>query len=459
MTMRLRSILLLVGASALVGNGCRIVKETTSLPGNAIEEVVPGTKSTQADPGALQTEVLRFADSFAGRTSTALDEYAARVNTPEGRIEALRWKLQLDSSALGIATGPNPTASLLDFVSLASLMRASVEERAPHAVPPGAFDPWLDASRLLETNAWKLAEGVFTAEQQGELRSALVAWRRDNPEAIASFFSRPQQFAAEIRAAGQKQTTSGSVFSLVGLDPMSGLDPAVREVTRTRLFAERALFAAERMPFLLRWQVDLLSDQWLGQEQVTAALQSVERLSRAAESASQTAARLPNDVAEERKAILAALDAQEGKLRDLSAQVGLTLGSAEKMSTSLNTTLTTFTALMKLFGVGQPSTGPPDTNSPPFNILDYAQTADRVALMAQQLDTLIKDTSGTVDTPALDKRIAQLSALEASARSDAKSVLNHAFLLITGVLVVAFVLALAYRRLSPRTNTPAHTPS
>jgi poly(3-hydroxybutyrate) depolymerase len=103
--------------------------------------------------------------------------------------------------------------------------------------------------------------------------------------------------------------------------------------------------------------------------------------------------------------------------------------------------------------VGQPSTTPTDTNSPPFNILDYAKTADEVAKMAGQLDLLLKDASGTVETPALDKRIAELNALAGRARTDAKSVLNHAFLLVAGLLVVAFALALIYRRLAPRTHT------
>ena len=118
------------------------------------------------------------------------------------------------------------------------------------------------------------------------------------------------------------------------------------------------------------------------------------------------------------------------------------------MSTSLNTTVVSFDGLMKRFGVGEPDTSPPDTNSPPFNILDYARTAEQVANMAQQLDALIKDASGTMDTPALDKRIAQLAAFSAQARTDAKSVLNHAFLLIAGLIILGFACALLYRRLA-----------
>jgi hypothetical protein len=433
---------------ALVGTGCRVVNDAESLPMNAMGSVIPGTRHRQPDPAALQAEVLRFADTFGGEAAAALDEYARRVNTPEVRIKVLKWKVALYSSAIDIATGPNPNANLIDLVALASLLHAAVAEVVSQAVSPGAFDACLDASRIQDTNAWKLAQAFLSSDQLSELHAAIDQWRANHPSLSDSFFERPQELVSAVRQTGQDQGQPGGIFSMLGLDPMSGLDPAVREVTRTRLFAERALFAAEHMPFLLRWQVELMSEQILREDQVTAALQSADRLSRAAESLSQTAALLPNRITDERKAILDALEAQEGKLQGLSAQVGQTLTDGEKMSTSLNTTLITFTALMKRFGVGEPSTTPPDTNSAPFNILDYARTAEQVAAMAQQLDLLIKDANGTVQTPALDKRIAELSALEGTARADAKSVLNHAFLLAAGLIVLTFACATVYRRVS-----------
>jgi hypothetical protein len=413
---------------------------------------VPGVYSTPPDPALVQREVLRYADDFFARTKSSLDEYATRIGTPEAHEQALTWKLSLNSSALGIATGANPMANLVDFLALSSLTRAFLEKRAVNVEPRAAFDLWLENSRILETNAWKMAGDVLTPQQQTEFRGIVDRWLAQNAQAGAGFFQRPQELASGLRQAGEEKAKAGggSVFSLVGLDPTAGLDPAVREVTRTRLFAERALFAAQRIPFLLRWQTELMAQQLLHGPEVTNALSSVERLSRAAESASQTAALLPDRVSAERKAILDALGSQEGKLKDLSTDIDRTLATAEKMSTSLNTTLITFDALMKRFGVGEPSTAPANTNSAPFNILDYARAAEQIATMAQQVDELIKNAAGTLDTPALDKRIASLNALATQARADAKSVLNHAFLLAAGLIVLSFACALVYRRLGPR---------
>ncbi len=431
----------------LVETGCSVVEQTAKLPVKAVASVVPGTESKQPGPAILQTELQRYADDFSGQTSVALNEYARRVNTPEAHTEALKWKITLGSSALSIATGPNPTANLLDFLALATLTRTFAQQQMSQRGLQAAFTPLFDASQLLETNAWQLAVGVLTTNQQNEYRFAITKWCEQNTISAASFFARPQDFSAAIRESVPQQSQPGSVFSLIGLDPTAGLDPAVREVTLTRLFAERALFAIERMPFFVRWQVELLSDELLNQQQVANTLASVDRISRAAESISQSAAVLPDRITEERKAILTALDSQEGRLRALSEEVTRSLNAGEKMSTSLNTTITTFDALMKRFGVGEPSTSPPDTNSPPFNVLDYAQTANQIGAMAQELDALIKDANNTVATPALD---AKLNAISGRASADAKSVLNHAFLLAAGLIVLGFACALIYRRLTPR---------
>jgi hypothetical protein len=204
------------------------------------------------------------------------------------------------------------------------------------------------------------------------------------------------------------------------------------------------------MPILVRLEAELLADDILRQQQLTNALSTAERLSHAVDSVSQTVAQLPDRLTAERMAILSALESQESKLRELSAEATRTLAAGEKMSTSLNTTIITLDALMKRFGVGEPSITPRDTNAPPFNILDYAHTAERIAAMAQQLDALIKDAGSTLDSPALDKRIASLNALSEQAQAGAKSVLNHGFLLAAGLILLTLAAALIFRRWGPR---------
>ncbi|NJN05733.1 MAG: hypothetical protein HC814_04265, partial [Rhodobacteraceae bacterium] len=359
----------------------------------------------------------------------------------------------MSASVVGTVSGLNPTANLVDLISLATITRTALEEDWTKAEQGAAFQPWLKISRALETDAWKLADGVLTPEQQQELKDGIRSWWDDNADGRSTFFARPEQFSTLVRQTDEKRSRPGSVFALVGLDPMAGIDPAVREMALMRLFAERTLYVAQRAPFLLRWQVELLTEDLFQSVEVATVVSnlthlsaSADRLSHAAEITSKTMAQLPDHLAGERKAIVDALEAQEGRLRELSAEFSRTLAAGEKMSMSLNTTLITFDALMKRFGVGERDATPPDTNSPPFNVLDYAQTADRLAIMAKELDIVLKDASTTLDSPALDKRIADLGMLSDRARTDAKSVLNHAFLLAAGLGLFIGVIAIAYRR-------------
>ena len=115
------------------------------------------------------------------------------------------------------------------------------------------------------------------------------------------------------------------------------------------------------------------------------------------------------------------------------------------MSDSLNTTITTFDGLMKRFGVGEPDTNSvpdTDTNSPPFNILDYGKVADQISGMAKELNVLLTTA---------DQNVTQLTMLSNEATTRAERIVDHAFrrgvMLIVIFLVGAVLVGLAYRAL------------
>lgn len=450
--------ILLLGFIVALLPGCSLLRA----PQKMVNAVVPVGQSKQPDPLELQVQVQRFTDDFTSRTTQALDEYALQVGTESARVEALKLKLVFGSALVNIASGPNPNANLIDLVCGVWLTRKTIEDYWMKMPNGRDFEPWLETSRRLETNVWQLAASQMSPAQINELHEAIRQWYAENPEVRLGFFARPHEFVSLMRMKQSKEAGASSVFSLAGLDPMAGIDPAVREITRTRLFAERALFTLQRMPYLLRLQTELLAHEVTVEPAVQQALTNVarlsdsaDRISRATESVSQTAAQLPDQISAERKEILAALDQQEGKLRDLASEVNRSLVSAEKMSTSLNITITNFDALMKRFGVGEPSTNaPPDTNSPPFNILDYGQVAQQVGAMAKDLNTLVS---------SVNQNVPQLERLSQTATGDAQKLVDRAFhlgLVLIAVLLAGLVLAgLAYRFFAEKLKRPGGPPS
>jgi hypothetical protein len=446
---------------AVASGGCRVARETVGLPMRAADAIVPSDKPSPPDPAFVQAEIQRFADEYSSRTSEVLDDYARAAGTAEARDRALRWKIAAGSAALGIAGGPNPQANLLDFLALTTVTRMTLENVVTKGADGPAYQPWLDSSKDLEAEAWALAGKSLSPDEQQQVRDAIRKWWQDNSDARDSFFARPQELSTLVRKTASRGSPPGSIFGAVGLDPTAGLDPAVREITRSRLFAERAMFMAERMPFLLRWQVELLADDLLRQGEVVRTVDTADRIGRATESMSKTAAELPDRITAERKAVLAALETQEGKLRELSADITRTLNAGDGMSDSLNATLKTFDALMKRFGVGEPAppAPPPDPAAPParpFDILDYAKAAEQITAMTKELNLTIRELNSSLDSPALNARIVAVNGVSDHAAATLRDVVYLVFGLLAALVVLTFACAWVYRA-RPRATHP--TPS
>ena len=191
-------------------------------------------------------------------------------------------------------------------MSVVTLTRMMIEDYWIKTTNGPAFQLWLDNSRLLETNAWKLAASVLQPAHLDELREAINQWYARSPELRSGFLAGPHEFASMVKTSREKGAGVTSVFSLAGLDPTSGLDPAVREVARTRLFAERAMFTLQRMTSLLRWQTELLAYRLADMTEARQVLtttarlsESADRMSRAAQNLSQTAVELPDRISAE----------------------------------------------------------------------------------------------------------------------------------------------------------------
>ena len=403
------------------------------------------------DPVLIQNALLRFAGGFA--TSMALDINKLRLgtNAPDP-AEVLKWKIEFVTETCSIASGPNPLAALLDMTVFVTVTRAAVEEHWEPQVYGESAQPLLADCRNAETNIWKIAGGVLTQEQQAQLRRAIESWRRRNPLPDHALAARALGIATEVVKSDQAQTAASTgLFDMLKLDPLSGLDPATREIAQMRLLAERGLYVTQTLPVLLRWQAEMLTLRTVELPPVqqlvantTALTASVDRFARVAE-------QLPAQVSNEREEIVKALQSQEKNLTPLVNEVRQTLAAGSQMSTSLNTTITTFDGLMKRFGVGETNNaGPPDTNSPPFRIQEYGQAAVQFASMARQLTDLVRALDQTLDSTNLSRLSAQVSPAVQQAQIGGKELVDYAFWRGTILLALALAAALVYRFLALR---------
>lgn len=431
------------------GTGCGLLRTTAELPGRAVNTVTPGKPDSKAvDPLEVQQNLLRFADSFSTRMFVAIDR-VAQDSDAMNPAEALRWKLAVTTETCGIASAPNPVANLLDMTVFVTVMRVTLEEHwQPNVFGPSA-QSMLDSCRSAETEIWGQVGQVLKPAQQEELRTAIAKWHQQNPRPEDMLAARAFGLAAMVgKATGTDTTQPGNVFGILMIDPLAGMDPAVREIAKTRMFAERALFVSQMMPTLFRWQTELFSLNAAAQPAVHQLITNSTQITASIDRFAVLADKLPALVSTEREEIVKALESQEQEVTGL-------LTNTTRASDSLNATLKTLDALMQRFGVGETNKPPPDTNAQPFRIQDYTATAAQLESTAKGLTELMVTLDRTLGSTNLTALSAQFSPAVADARAGGRSVVDYAFWKGILLIGVALVAALVYRFFSGRWTTTA----
>jgi hypothetical protein len=419
-----------------------------------VQQMMPSHREAQRQTEQLQSlqlEVMRYADEYRNRIEEALQRFQQQVHTPEDRLSGQNWKLQQAESVYLIASGPNPLTNTLDLVVLASLSRMVLDDVWITERFGVLAQPVRDAHRAMETRAWELADRILTPSQAAELRRVMVSWREQNPTVRRVGAIHFTDFAKSIGIpkAGEEPKL-GSLFSLVGLDPFSSLDPAIREIAQTRQLAERSIFYLQRTPALVNMQLDRFTDHVAVMPETRNLLASFDRFSLAGSAASRLSTELPHMLAKERRALLSQLTQELSANRDtvgvLSKDVRETLKAGTETLDALQGTLDT----MERISVRHQSTseGSPPQPGRPFDIREYNQTLRELTTTTRELNTLAQ----TVETA-----LPSVRAAAKQATSDLERTLNHAFVLAL-VLVLVTVLAslaaaIAYRAIVGRMRT------
>jgi hypothetical protein len=348
-------------AALLLAGGCSLMpfhKSQTSAPNIA----APGQGTLTVTQ--LQGEILRFADDYASSVANAADGAAKSAGTREAMVAALKWKLDQATAVYVSATGENPVWDALDVVVLAVVSRMVVEDAKTREGFGAAVVPLIETHRELEASAWTLVGQILAPEQRRQLESLIIEWRAQNPRERSVGAIHFREFALSTeksKGSPLGKVGTGSIFTLLRIDPFAGLDPATVAIEQSRELAARSVAYFERAPTLLRWQAELLALQLADQPDPQKLIADAGRVSRSMESVSKTAEGLPSlvkeeraaaiallraGVAAEREAILKELDSREATMRGLLGETRQTLEAGTAMSTSLDATIKSLDAFV-----------------------------------------------------------------------------------------------------------------
>ncbi|MCC7377438.1 MAG: hypothetical protein IT581_22445 [Verrucomicrobiales bacterium] len=443
-------VLLLAGA----GQGCRLAQTAVELPSQAVRLATPGKKAaTPLDPVELQQDILRLADDFANSVVAGVDRLR-RANEPLSQAESLQFKLAVVSQTHATATSPHPFAALVDLTVFVTVFRKTLENDVQSAAFGDSVRFLAEGCRSAEAELWQLARHALRPEHLTELQSDLDRWQHreiDLQDILTARADGKVTLLPELDPSSKGRPES--VFGLLGVDPLSGVDPAVREVARTRLFAERAMFITQRLPRLLRWQTELLALHATELPAIQQLIANSTDITTSLNRFARVAEKLPDQVSQERAEILRALESQEARLNPLVQEVRQALLAGSQMSTSLTSTLITFDALMKRFGVGETnasSSASTNSNSEPFRIQDYGNAAQRIEGAARELRGLLGAVNETLGSSNLTELPARVAPAVQHAQDSGRDLVNYAFRKGVQLIGIALAAALAFRFVAVR---------
>lgn len=257
----------------------------------------------------MQSEVMDFADDFTLRLGDVVDRIEAAEPPMRGRMLSHKLRVRTAQGAVAIAASNNPLVAQADMLVMVTLQRSLLET----AFEPADFEiEWDALVRVFvdgEQQMRAIAARSFTAEQLIEVDASIKRWLGNNPGRRFATGVRLEDFAATRQTTvTESNGRSASVFSLLRIDPLSGLNPTNREIEQSRLLAERAFFYVQRAPQLFAWQTELLLLDSLAEREVQTLVRSADQISTAAaDLTAQTGElkeQLPGLVAQERQAAI-----------------------------------------------------------------------------------------------------------------------------------------------------------
>jgi hypothetical protein len=433
----MRRLLVLVLIAAAL-SGCSLWPKITGKEKKAQEQA--------RQLAEIQQKCQRYADGYAGQVLETFGPVKKRASDPEVVNRLLSWQITQLNSAYTIATGPSPIVCQLDFVVLATLSRMVVEDTLA-TLDGDLLRSLPKVYRDLEQEAWTNVTTILTPVQLEELRGLIKAWRSKNPRVTLVGFVHFAEFAQAAGSSPEAQSASGGLFGLIGLDPLAGLDPAVRQIEQTRLLAERMIFYMQRVPYLMDLQTERVVAQATLAPQVERANASLERASLAMTDFARIGDSLPDALARERDALIRQLSGemlrQETELRGLLTELQTTLAAGSETAAAVNSTVQSLDRLAARFPRRQQGTGAAEGR--PFEITEYTAAAAEFACTARQLTELL-DTLGREGQP--------MAAAVAGGIEAGRGLVDHLFwrALLLGLLLIAggLAAALGYRALAPR---------
>lgn len=356
-------------------SGCSSLPGASYVSNLAAKTFTPGRISHEE----LREAVIQFASGFEARIIAAANTIEAGSTDPVIQRRTLRWKLGMTPAINQAAFLPESVSAYVGMLTLATSMQEYLATGAGREVFGEQQQLAVDASNEIVTAAVELGERFLNPKELARITKQVQDLVKAQP--IRG------EFVAENAQSLISTTATSPTFDWITSIPMSpfralqGVDEGAQAIREVNVTAMEVARIASAMPRLIRWNLQLLALDVGNQGNVAEAVKSFEILARSAESLSETADTLPEDLR---------------SLLGEAEHAGKTLGP---LSQSLERTATAVAEAGKAWGalIAEMSKPPADPNKPsrPFDIREWEATATQISSAATELRTLL-ESAGTL---------------------------------------------------------------
>ena len=417
---------------------------TVKLPGVAADE----SMSRELTASLLQSELLAFADRYLEAIAEATDWSASAAQDPKARAAFRQTKVIYVTAAITTATEPDPLRVLRDMIVMLRLQRLVWENAEISYASEAARARMTKTLSVLEAQMHELAKRVFPAEAIEIIYQLTGQWYAANTERKYVAFVRFHDLGdSALRRRFDQHMEKGGLLAPVA--------EATREIQEMRRVAERGVFLANHMPMLVEWQAESLLYHALGLPEAQSFLSDFDRFAATGERFERLFARLPEELAAQRKAGLEQLELmltntsanaleefantlrteRKDTMRDLEHSAGALLPLAEQLATTAAGLRDTMAMVNALKG--------DDSGASEFSLEQLDATLAQMVTLTGEAGDLLKVVEALLGS---EPSAASLSQFDALVKAHELRFLMYVSFLIVLIGVVASGVILVWRR-------------
>lgn len=426
-------------ALCAAGSGCSELKKPNS------DRPEPAG-SPQISKEELRDKLAQLEDNFEAVVGRACDQLVDASGDRRTKKLTLLWQMRLFPMARNAVGQENPVQGLLDVWTLC-VRQANYLETGDGKDLFGANQHFaIAAAKECEADAERLSRLILSERMLADALRSVKKLAAARP--LRGDFTGTEIRMAQENAKGDDVLTAILTLPLAPFKAFEGMDKGAQAIRGFTVVAAHLTDVVEGLAADARVQIELLLLEAEDMEALKSALASFERLSKSSERLAAVAEKLPQDM---RRELVGAFDAVDGKqagvqttLKDAKAAADQIQQASERLTAAGKAWEGTARAIADMALVfksppKEPAAGAPKApEGRPFDISDYAKAADSYYAAAKELTALADEIRRLSESNQLSQRAAEVS-------STVCGVTDHVAWRAVQIVVLIFVLAVAYR--------------